>query len=142
MTIQPVTQTNAARAFSLLQQNHLPTEDITDATHLFAAEEGENLIGTVGLELLHSTALLRSLCVDEFFRSTGAGNTLVEHIEQYAATKGAKKMYLLTTTADRYFSKKGYAVVPRSEVPEEVKGSSQFTAVCPSTAVIMKTELV
>jgi amino-acid N-acetyltransferase len=141
MHIQPLTRTNLPEAIQLLKQNNLPTEDITEATHLFAAEEEEQLVGTVGIELLNNLALLRSLCVDERFRSTGAGNALVTHIEQYAATNGVKKMYLLTTTADRYFSKKGYTIVTRSEVPDVVKGSSQFAAVCPSTAVVMFKEI-
>ncbi len=50
-------------------------------------------------------------------------------------------LYLLTTTAKDFFNKEGYIVVNRDEVPEPIKNSSEFSSVCPSTAIVMKKEI-
>jgi arsenate reductase (thioredoxin) len=51
-------------------------------------------------------------------------------------------MYLLTETAQPYFEKKGFAAIPRNEVPLAVQQSAEFTHVCPDTAVAMQKEVV
>jgi amino-acid N-acetyltransferase len=63
-------------------------------------------------------------------------------LEEQASSTGITTMYLLTETADKYFSKKGYSTITRGEVPDELKGSSEFSHVCPVSAVVMKKELV
>jgi amino-acid N-acetyltransferase len=45
--------------------------------------------------------------------------------------------YLLTETADRFFSRFGFSPFPRSEVPLGVRSSVEFTEACPTSARAM-----
>lgn len=138
MNINPVTQNDFSAAIRLLQQNNLPTEDITDATPLFTLYHEGTLIGVVGLETSGEDGLLRSLCVDESKRTSGSGKQLVSFIENYAKSRGLKNLYLLTTTAAQFFTNRSYETIDRSTVPPSIKATSEFASVCPSSATVMK----
>ena len=84
MTIHPVSSHDYAAVLSLLQQNNLPTDDITHNTRLFTFYDDGMLTGIVGVEIKGEDGLLRSLCVSERKRTGGAGSSLVEYIENYA----------------------------------------------------------
>src|SRR5471032_2224615 len=96
-------------AVALLQAQGLPVAYITDE-HLenffFVGSDGSPT-GLVGLELYGADALLRSLVVGESARGNGLGSALVEHAEQYAASKRVRSVYLLTTTAELFFKRLG-----------------------------------
>jgi amino-acid N-acetyltransferase len=132
-------------AVALLQSQGLPISDITDEhlEHFFFFASDGSPIGLVGLELYGTTALLRSLVVGENARGNGLGSTLVEHAEQYAATMGVRSLYLLTTTAERFFKRLGYGRIERSQAPTSIKETREFTSLCPaSSAFMMKTPLI
>jgi amino-acid N-acetyltransferase len=141
MIIHPVSSHNYAAVLSLLQQNNLPTEDITNYTRLFTLYDDGELTGIVGIELKGEDGLLRSLCVSESKRSGGAGRALVEKIESYARKQGVKHLYLLTTTAAPFFTNLDYQTIDRSTVPDTIKETSEFASVCPASATVMKKEL-
>jgi amino-acid N-acetyltransferase len=142
MHIYPLTQNNFSKAIGLLKENNLPINDITDTVHLFAAYDDEELIGTAGIELFEEVGLLRSVCVSANKRNTGAGNLLVQYIENYAANNGVKELYLLTTTAENYFAKKEFKKIERPAVPEKIKTTLEFSSLCPSEAVVMYKALI
>jgi amino-acid N-acetyltransferase len=141
MEIYPVTQNDFSKAINLLKKNDLPTIDITDKTNLFVMLEGNEVVAVIGLEAHDHDGLLRSLCVSEFKRNTGLGAELVDFIENYAPTQNVHCLFLLTTTASDFFSKRGYEEINRSKVPQPIQESSEFSSVCPSTAVVMRKRL-
>jgi amino-acid N-acetyltransferase len=141
MLIAPLTQNNFSSAIDLIKKNDLHADDISDKTNLFVMEENNDVIGTVGIELYGDEALLRSLSVDTEKRSLGIGKQLVDFVENYAARQRVSNIYLLTTTAENFFHKKGYAVVSREDVPEIIRTSSEFSKVCPASAIVMKKQL-
>jgi amino-acid N-acetyltransferase len=47
-------------------------------------------------------------------------------------------IYLLTTTADRFFRKFDFEIVDRADVPRSVTASEEFAYACPSTAIVMR----
>src|SRR5258708_10867172 len=106
-------------AVALLQAQGLPTSDITDEhlEHFFFVGSDGSPAGLVGLELYGTDALLRSLVVAENARGKGLGSILIEHVEQYAASKGVRSIYLLTTTAEAFFKRLGYEHIERSNAP-------------------------
>ena len=67
---------------------------------------------------------------------------LVARLESEAKSSGIEALYLLTETADKYFAKKGYTAISREIVPVEIKSSSEFSHVCPVSAIVMKKELI
>jgi amino-acid N-acetyltransferase len=128
-------------AAALLESQGLPVSDITDEhlEHFFVLGSDSSPTGLVGLELYGADALLRSLVVDESARGNSLGSILVEHAEQYAATKGVRTIYLLTTTAEPFFKRLGYERIDRSQAPSSIKDTREFAGLCPtSSALLMK----
>ena len=123
----------------LLVESGLPTADIT-ATHLrhfFFCGPGPDLEGLVGLELYGEAALLRSLAVAPNRRGSGLGSRLVEHAERYARDRGVRSLYLLTTTAEAFFLRLGYVRIARDEAPADIKTTTEFSGICPTSSAFM-----
>jgi amino-acid N-acetyltransferase len=130
-------------AAMLLESVSLPSADLTDAhmEHFFYCGDAAQPSGLVGVELRGKAALLRSLVVTARQRSTGMGAQLVEHAERYARVAGADAIYLLTTTAESFFAKRGYRVVPRESAPPEIRETREFAAICPASSAFMSKTL-
>jgi amino-acid N-acetyltransferase len=94
-------------------------------------------VGLVGLELHGCDALLRSLVVDPTSRTEGIGSQLVEHAENYARARGVESVYLLTTTAESFFARRGYARVDRRNAPESISTTREFSSICPASSAFM-----
>jgi amino-acid N-acetyltransferase len=123
----------------LLSESGLPIADIT-ARHLqlfFGCGSGSELEGVVGLEIFGELALLRSLAVASSRRGTGVGLSLVAHAERRARDQGVQSLYLLTTTAEQFFLRRGYARIPREEAPADIKGTKEFSGICPVSSAFM-----
>jgi amino-acid N-acetyltransferase len=123
----------------LLASAQLPTIDITPEhlEHFFGVWVDSSLEGVVGLELFGSVALLRSLAVVASKRSSGLGTALLARAEQYAVEKGVRSIFLLTTTAEPYFRKRGYSPLLREAAPEAVQKTAEFTSICPASSEFM-----
>ena len=127
---------------ALLTAEKLPAADLPDPLENFAvSKNGDDIIGVIGLEMYGDYALLRSLAVNNNFRNQGIANELLQHIEKLAAAKKLKAIYLLTETAPGYFTRKGYQTITRADVPAEVQQSSEFSHVCPQSAIVMRKSL-
>lgn len=139
LTYKVINDTESFEAFrSLLKASSLPADDLNYKKDLLVGYyEGDSLVGTGGLEIHGNYALLRSLSVKLGIRGKAVGTTITEYLLNEARKKKLKAIYLLTETARGFFLKKGFREVPRDEVPAEVKASSEFSHVCPTTAVVM-----
>jgi len=122
----------------LLSECGLPFEDIDGhITHFILAKEYNTLVGSIGLEQFNHYALVRSLAVQESFRGEGIAQSLLSRLNEYAIQHDVHEYYLLTTTAEHYFIRKGFRVVERNSLPIEIKTTQAFTTLCPSTAICM-----
>ena len=127
----------ALRAF--LEAAGLPAADVeTGRQEYLLAEENGRLVGTIGLERVGQYALSRSLAVAPERRGLGLGARLDQAAVELARARGVRALYLLTTTAEDYASRRGYQRIPRSEVPAAILALPQFKALCPATAVCMR----
>ena len=137
-----VPELRAARAtdlpavIELLEACGLPTGDLTEAmlASFSVAEDGGVVVGVAGIEVFGNCALMRSLAIVPNQRGRGIAERLVEWCEAEARWRGVETTYLLTTTADQYFRKRGYADVPRAAVPLAIAGHAQFRSLCPASA--------
>jgi len=137
--ITPLKLEDKASAKQLLQENELPFEDIDEhLDHFLKFEQESHLAGIIGMENCGNSGLLRSLVVSEAFRDQGIASQLVSSLEKYAIDGGFKSLFLLTTTAESYFGRKGYQQIKREEVPNEIQSTKEFSTLCPSSAVCMK----
>ncbi|MDH4267841.1 MAG: GNAT family N-acetyltransferase, partial [Deltaproteobacteria bacterium] len=75
-------------------------------------------------------ALLRSLAVDPRYRNQGLAFRLKEKAEEYAASLNIEVLYLLTMTAERFFSKRGYQRMARNSVSPQVQEAAEFQSLC------------
>ena len=121
---------------ALLAAAGLPDEVGTGVECLLAEQHGA-LLGTIALERYGADALLRSLAVAPARRGEGLGEALFGRMLDHARRRGARQIYLLTTTAEAFFAARGFARIDRSAVPPAVRAHPQFTTLCPSTAVCM-----
>jgi amino-acid N-acetyltransferase len=128
-----------AKVRELLAACSLPTSDLQAARfeHFFGCGRNDEPKGVIGVELHGTVGLLRSLAVDEATRGRGCGRRLVAEAEQYAARNGVQSLYLLTTTAEVFFGRLGYLRIDRASVPEAIRQTSEFSALCPSTSAVM-----
>lgn len=126
-------------AIALLEACALPAFDLSDEhmRHFFYCGHGASPAGIVGVELLGKDALLRSLAVREAARGEGIGAELVAQAEAYARSRGARTMYLLTTTAARFFERRGFTAASRSDAPESIRKTREFAEICPDTSAFM-----
>jgi len=131
-------------AIHLLQDAKLPTEDLTAAhcDHFFYAGPASAPTGLVGLEIFGDVALLRSLVVAPERRGTRAGVALLRHAEDAARARGVRTLYLLTTTAEAFFARHGYAPVARDAAPPAIRATREFSGICPASSAFMSRQLV
>ena len=127
----------------LLTSSGLPTAGVAEALRGFiVAESNQEIVGVAGLELCcNEYALLRSTAVDPEWRGAGLGRRLVTHVIAEAESRGIKALYLLTTTAERYFPSFGFVTTRRDAVPDEIKQSVEFREACPASATVMTLDL-
>lgn len=134
------TETDLPGVLALLRRTNLPTEGVeAKALRDFViAEDGGKTVGVVGLEVYRESALLRSAAVEEQWRVCGVGRALIDRALALSRERGVKDVFLLTTTAEHYFPRFGFACVHRGSVPASVQASVEFRGACPSTAVVMR----
>ncbi|HEX6549944.1 MAG TPA: arsenic resistance N-acetyltransferase ArsN2 [Gammaproteobacteria bacterium] len=127
----------------LLEAENLPTADLTAAVleNFLVAHADDAVVGAAGLEQHGNVALLRSVVVAPLLRGTGLGKRLVQEIEKRADKFGVTYLYLLTTTADSFFTAQGYVPVPREEAPVAIRKTAEFSHLCPASSVFMKKNL-
>jgi amino-acid N-acetyltransferase len=124
--------------FNLLRISNLPYEDIKLANnHFVNFYVAGDIIGSGGLEFYPPSALLRSLAVVENQRGKSIGKQIVQDLLERAKQRCVNEVYLLTETAHDFFIQRGFVDIPRDQVPEEIKLSSEFKSVCPVSAACM-----
>ncbi len=145
LRIEEAKKSDHAAIVVLLQDTELPPdcieahlENFLIIRHPEAVAGPEFLVGSVGLEIYGESALLRSLAVHPDYQGTGLGTRLVDSITEVAKRKNITRLFLLTDTAEEYFKKKGFAIVTRDLVPEDMKQSIEFTTLCTSSPSLMR----
>jgi len=123
----------------LLVEAGLPAADIPaeHLQHFFFCGPGPDLDGLVGIELYGEVALLRSLTVAPNQRGSGLGSRLVDHAEHYARDRGVNSLYLLTTTAEAFFLRRGYTRLAREKAPDPIRNTTEFGGICPLSSALM-----
>ncbi len=125
-----------------LQKVNLPTSDLPSELSGFTlAFDGEQIVGSAGMELLGSYGLLRSVAVAETHRNHQLGQRLFSAALDFARSHEVQEVFLITNTAEQYFEKNGFRQVDRGDVPIEVLETEQFRELCPSSSAVMKIAL-
>lgn len=139
ITISPATAADLEPIKALLTASDLPTAGVDDHWKTFiVARDGEKLVACGGAEAYQFAALIRSIAVAPEYRSSGLGRRIVRQLLDRLASRGLREFYLLTTTAEEYFRKRGFKVIDRDEVHPQLLSSREFQDACPASAVCMR----
>ncbi|MDP9179368.1 MAG: arsenic resistance N-acetyltransferase ArsN2 [Gemmatimonadota bacterium] len=140
--VRAATAKDLAAVEDLLRQSDLPLDGVSESLASFVVAEREGkIVGVAGLEECGDYGLLRSAAVTPEWRGRGLGRTLVERVIANAESSGLRALYLLTTTAEKYFPTFGFRETTRDGVPLAVQATAEFTDACPSSATVMKLAL-
>src|SRR4051794_19750838 len=138
VSLRPAEHADLAALERLLTLSNLPIDGVRDALDGFVvAQSGDDLVGVAGLEVCCDNALLRSVAVLPGWRSHGLGRALVTRVISDAEARGIRALYLLTTTAERYFPSFGFQQIAREDVPAHVRETAEFQSACPASATVM-----
>ena len=138
MKLRQATNHDLTAVESLLSANKLPVDGVKENfSHFVVADDNGEIAGAIGLEKFGPVALLRSAVVSPEYRGSGVGRRLVEQIIERAGKEGIEELFLLTTTAEEYFPRFGFARTTRASVPVSVKASAEFQGACPDSAAVM-----
>jgi len=134
--------TDTQAILALLVQAGLPTEGLLEhLPHAIVARKGGRLVGIAALEIYADGALLRSVAVEATARGSGLGHRLTERALKSADARQLSAVYLLTTTAERFFPRFGFEQITRADVPASVQESVEFKSACPASAIVMRKHL-
>jgi amino-acid N-acetyltransferase len=137
--VRPATDADFPAVIALLETAGLPTAGVPRTLGDFlVADTGDGLAGAIGLERYGSGALLRSAVVRPDDQGTGIGAALVRAVLDRARDGGLREIYLLTTTAERWFPRFGFTPIERGQVPDAVRASVEFREACPASAAVMR----
>jgi amino-acid N-acetyltransferase len=136
--IEKLKRENLDEVKNLLKEAGLPNDDIDEHAETFIiAKTNDELIGVIGLEIWNYNALLRSLVVKAKYRNHGIANELYEKCIEMAKQNSINTVALLTTTAKKFFSKKGFVKVTGNDIPDFLKETKEFRFYCPNSSIIM-----
>ncbi len=139
ITITPARAEDLDAIKALLVASELPTAGIDQHWKTFlVARDGDRLVACGGAEAYQFAALIRSVAVAPEYRSHGIGRKIVRQLLDRLASRGLREFYLLTTTAEDYFKKRGFKTIDRDEVHPQLLSSREFQDACPSSAICMR----
>ncbi len=139
ITISPASAEDLEAIKALLTTSGLPIAGVDDHWKTFiVARDGGTLVGCGGAEAYQFAALIRSVAVKPEYRSSGLGRRLVRQLLDRLSSRGLREFYLLTTTAEEYFRKRGFKPIDRDEVHPQLLSSREFQDACPASAVCMR----
>jgi amino-acid N-acetyltransferase len=101
------------------------------------------IVGAAGVECYAAGALLRSVVVDPSVQGQGLGQRLTEAALALALARARDEptVFLLTTTAERFFLRFGFEAISRESVPESVRRSVEFQSACQASAIVLRRQL-
>ncbi len=140
--IESPTERDLPEIRALLERLQLPIAGVDEHVRtMLVAREGEQIVGTAGVELYADGALLRSVAVEPRCQGKQLGHQLTDAALHLATTCGAKTVFLLTTTVERFFPQFGFEQIDREQVPWSVRASVEFRSACPASAIVMRKQL-
>lgn len=122
-----------------LEEASLPTADLpgqSGSFHAYETLDGQPA-GYGGFEQYGTDALLRSIVVPPARRGSGIGAGLLALLMRRAFDQGARKAWLMTTSAGPFFERNGFTPVERAQAPQAILDTPQAKGLCPASALLL-----
>lgn len=140
-TISPAQPSDRMAIAALLRAAELPDEDFAEhIRHFLVARRAGTVVGAIGAEVCGGDALLRSFVVATEDRGAGLGGQLLNELERAGEAWGVQRWWLLTTTAESFFTRRGFHRVARADAPAAIASTVEFRELCPSIASCLTRE--
>jgi amino-acid N-acetyltransferase len=140
--IASLSRSNITDIEDLLRYCDLPYEDCREhIQNFFGIIESSKVIAIGALQYGASTALLRSIAVHPEFRRKGLASAITLHLVEQARSREVQQLYILTETAEAFFSRFGFYPIPREAAPVCIQAMQQFAFLCPASAQLMYLDL-
>lgn len=138
LTFRPAIESDWPAIEALLIRSKLPLDGARDHLDAFllALDDG-TVVATAAIEAYASAGLLRSVAIAESHRGRGIGEAVLRLMILEARRRNVRTLHLLTTTAESYFGRRGFAKTPRANAPIELQASAEFRGACPASATFM-----
>lgn len=117
----------------------LPIDDLAEPgrwLYGYSTLGGERM-GYGGFERYGDDVLIRSIAVLPEQRHRGVGGGILALLMRRAFDQGARRAWLLTTSAAGFFEQAGFKSVAREQAPEAIMGTQQARTLCPASAVLL-----
>jgi N-acetylglutamate synthase-like GNAT family acetyltransferase/2-polyprenyl-3-methyl-5-hydroxy-6-metoxy-1,4-benzoquinol methylase len=141
VTIAPAKKGDRPAIEALLAEAGLPTDVEPHLGDFLVARHRGDIVGCTGMEVQGQDALFRSLAVSPGYRGAGISRRLYDALVEKARAKSVRKAYLLTTTIVSLAESWGFQRIARDQVPEAIRGTTQFRGACCESAVSMWKDL-
>lgn len=142
MRIEKFNKNDLKEIEKFLKEAELPVNDIySSPVNFFGIKESQKMVAVGALEIYHPYAIVRSVAVSPKLQKNGVGSKMVDFLEEKAKELKIAELFLLTTTAEEFFSKKGYANKLRSSCPEKILNSEEYRNLCPDSAISLSKKL-
>lgn len=139
LKIGPATAQDLDDVLALLRECELPVDGVDQHIGTFiVARDGGRLVGCGGAEAYQFAALIRSVAVAPDQRGAGLGRRIVRELLDRLSSRGLREFYLLTTSAEGYFRKRGFKPIDRDEVHPQLMSSAELQGACPDSAICMR----
>jgi len=123
----------------VLLEAGLPIDGVSDHIRTFVvAREDGRIVGCAGSEAYPFAALVRSVAVVPDYQRSGLGRRLVREVLDRLSSRGLREFYLLTSTAEQFFRKRGFKPCDRDEVNPQLLQSTEFSSEVCDSAVCMR----
>jgi len=123
---------------NILKENELCVDDIPSENIVLKLVKSENeLIAIYGFELFGQNGILRSVAVADEYKGAGIGTQIMKQVERDVKELELRNLFLLTTTAKKFFEKFGFSIIERETAPVVLQQSYEFLTFCPDTAIVM-----
>ncbi|WP_252865560.1 hypothetical protein [Brevundimonas diminuta] len=73
--------------------------------------------------------------------SRGLGSRILSAAEAAASELGGERLHLLTTTAEPFFARRGFAAADRAAAPAAIRRTREFADICPASAAYLTKDL-
>jgi amino-acid N-acetyltransferase len=118
---------DVSRLNKLLEEASLPSGHIEEFIENFVVIENEGAVaGGGGFERYESSAVLRSVVVEEALRGRGLGKGIAEALMDRARKAAVTDFCLFTIDSHEFWRKLGFEDVPMSAWPEPAQKCWQF----------------
>ncbi|HEV7284860.1 MAG TPA: arsenate reductase (glutaredoxin) [Kaistia sp.] len=122
-----------------LQSAGLAIDDLLEPGRTFFAyrTSAGDPVGFGGYEALGDNALVRSIVVLPAWRAQALGRNLAALLQRRAFDAGARRAWVLTSSAAPFFEKIGFKPVARDDAPATVLATRQASSLCPADAALL-----